>query len=74
MGLKTIRVVEEEAKTVAVNCEQCKRLSLVYHKIGLFIEDVKGTILCNESKTFGPLFSEIMRVMRKGRYLILCIF
>ena len=71
MGLKIIRGVEKEAKTVAVNSEQCKRLSLVYHKIGLFIEDVKETILCNKSKTFGPLFSEIMRVMRKGRYLIL---
>jgi serine/threonine protein kinase len=71
MGLKIIREVEEETKTVVVNCEQCKRLSLVYHKIGLFIKDVKKTILCSESKTFGSLFSEIMRVMRKGRYLIL---
>ena len=71
MGLKIIREVEKDTKTVVVNCEQCKRLSLVYHKIGLFIEDVKETIVCNESKTFGPFFSEIMRVMRKGRYLIL---
>lgn len=71
ISLKMIRRVEREAKTVVVNCEQCKRLSLVYHKIGLFIEDVKETISCNESKAFEPLFSEIMRVMRKGRYLIL---
>ena len=71
MGLKILRKVEKETKTVVVNREQCKRLSLVYHKIGLFIEDVKETIVCNESKTFGPFFSEIMRVMRKGRYLIL---